>query len=434
MGIEVLVPDIGDFADVPVLEILVKAGDTILAEQSMLVLESDKATIEVPAPQAGLVQKVFVQVGDLVSKGSMILMLEPLETQEPKKEPEKEPKKELKKEPEKEPEKESSSDSMRAKLREPQHSPQTQPAKQSSALVHAGPAVRKLARELGVDLSLVSGSGRKQRILKDDVKAYVKQNLNNKKVTNNEGSFGIPELPIIDFSQFGRVETVALNRISKLSGAHLHRAWLNVPHVTQFDQADISELEAFRKDLASEANKRGIKLTMLAFLLKASVAALKQFPNFNSSLDQSKQNLLIKHYYHIGVAVDTAQGLVVPVIRNVDTKGLFDLAQELADLSQKARDNKLSAQDMQGGTFTISSLGGIGGTNFTPIVNAPEVAILGVSRATMQPVYQADDTFKPRLIMPIAVSYDHRVIDGAQGARFTQYLSFILSDVRRLLL
>jgi pyruvate dehydrogenase E2 component (dihydrolipoamide acetyltransferase) len=247
------------------------------------------------------------------------------------------------------------------------------------------------------------------------------------------GGMGIPEIPEVDFSKFGEIEVQPMGRIKKLSGPHLHRAWLNIPHVTQFDEADITELEAFRKSLKGEAEKHGVKVTMLAFLLKASVAALKEYPNFNASLDKSKENLVLKKYYHIGVAVDTPNGLVVPVLKDVNLKGLFDIARELGEISKKARDGKLSPSEMQGGTFTISSLGGIGGTQFTPIVNAPEVAILGVSRSSMQPVYENGE-FVPRLMMPFSVSYDHRVIDGASGARFTQYLSFILSDVRRLLL
>jgi len=302
---------------------------------------------------------------------------------------------------------------------------------------HAGPAVRKFARELGVDLTKVKGSGRNGRILKEDVQAHVKQVMLEGSVPTlgsvRGGGMGIPEIPEIDFSQFGAIETVPLKRIQKISGASLHRSWLNVPHVTQFDEADITELEKFRKELGVEAEKRKVKVTMLAFLLKASVAALKQFPTFNASLDVSKENLILKQYYHIGVAVDTPNGLMVPVIRDVNFKGLFDLADELGKISKKARDGKLSPAEMQGASFTISSLGGIGGTGFTPIVNAPEVAIMGVSKSKMQPVYE-DGQFVPRLIIPFSISYDHRVIDGAAAARFSSYLSFILSDVRRLLL
>ncbi|MCV6636963.1 dihydrolipoyllysine-residue acetyltransferase [Candidatus Albibeggiatoa sp. nov. NOAA] len=442
---EVTVPDIGDFSDVPVIEVQVAVGDSFEAEQPLITLESDKATMEVPAPFAGTVKELKVSIGDTVSQGSLILVAETsggsaaapvasvpeVATAEPA--PVATPSVAVAV---------SDPNSKRAQLREPQHAPIAQPSTQpKSAKVHAGPAVRKLARELGVDLGQVTGSGRKGRILKDDVKAFVKTTLTQgvpaaatqTAAPAPSGGMGIPEIPEVDFSKFGEVETQPMGRIKKLSGPHLHRAWLNIPHVTQFDEADITELEAFRKGLKAEAEKHGVKVTMLAFLLKASVAALKEYPNFNASLDKSKENLVLKKYYNIGVAVDTPNGLVVPVIKDVNLKGLFDIARELGEISKKARDGKLSPSEMQGGTFTISSLGGIGGTQFTPIVNAPEVAILGVSRSSIQPVYE-DGEFVPRLIMPFSVSYDHRVIDGAAGARFTQYLSFILSDVRRLLL
>jgi pyruvate dehydrogenase E2 component (dihydrolipoamide acetyltransferase) len=433
----ITVPDIGDFTDVPVIEVHVAVGDKIEAEQPLLTLESDKATMEVPAPFAGVITEILVKTGDTVSQGSLIFKAETsetaavtTETQQPDNSPKIENQKSK-----------IENSSTRAQMREPQHSPIAQPSNQvKMAKVHAGPAVRKLARELGVNLGEVTGSGRKNRILKDDVKSFVKTTLTQgiapaitQAAPAPSGGMGIPEIPEVDFSKFGEIETQPMGRIKKLSGPHLHRAWLNIPHVTQFDEADITELEAFRKGLKAEAEKHGVKVTMLAFLLKASVAALKEYPNFNASLDKSKENLVLKKYYHIGVAVDTPNGLVVPVIKDVNHKGLFDIARELGEISKKARDGKLSPSEMQGGTFTISSLGGIGGTQFTPIVNAPEVAILGVSRSSMQPVYENGE-FVPRLIMPFSVSYDHRVIDGAAGARFTQYLSFILSDVRRLLL
>ncbi len=438
----VTVPDIGDFTNVPVIEVQVSVGDTIQAEQPLITLESDKATMEVPAPFAGVIREILVKAGDSVSEGSLIFRVEttegnsaaPIKNQQPAVASSPTPTVEKSK---------VENTSTRAQLREPQHAPTAQPSShpRQTAKVHAGPAVRKLARELGVNLAKVTGSGRKGRILKDDVKIFVKTALTQglptaaTQVATPTPTMGIPDIPEIDFSKFGEIETQPLSRIKKLSGQHLHRAWLNVPHVTQFDEADITELEAFRNSLKAEAEKQGVKVTMLAFLLKASVAALKTFPHFNASLDKTKENLVLKKYYHIGVAVDTANGLVVPVIKDVNYKGLFDLARELGEISKKARDGKLSPSDMQGGTFTISSLGGIGGTQFTPIVNAPEVAILGVSRASMQPVYDESTThFVPRLMMPFSVSYDHRVIDGAAGARFTQYLSFILSDVRRLLL
>jgi len=444
----VTVPDIGDFKEVPILEILVKPGDPITVDQSIITLESDKATMEIPSSHAGIVQDIKVAVGDKVSAGSIILILdttteilaspsvvEPIKAT-PVSSPSSTP---------------GSSDSSRlapavapsimADLRRPKNLPP--PPLQSIAdqpftKPHAGPAVRHLARELGVDLARVKGSGRHSRILKADVHNFVKQVMNEGTVPGlaiplTGGGMGIPEIPAIDFSKFGDIEIRPLSRIQKLAGTSLHRSWLNIPHVTQFDEADITELEQFRRDLATEGERRQVKVTLLSLLLKACAAALKEFPTFNASLDSSKENLILKKYYHIGVAVDTPDGLVVPVIKDVANQGLFELAAHLRDLSQKARDKKLSPQEMQGACFTISSLGGIGGTAFTPIINAPEVAILGVSRAQMQPVYQNGD-FIPRLILPLSLSYDHRVIDGALAARFTQYLRFILSDVRRLLL
>jgi pyruvate dehydrogenase E2 component (dihydrolipoamide acetyltransferase) len=442
----VTVPDIGDFKEVPILEILVKPGDLITVDQSIITLESDKATMEIPSSHAGIVQDIKVAVGDKVSAGSVILILdttteilaspsvvEPIKAT-PVPSPSFAP---------------GSSDSSRpavapsimADLRRPKNLPP--PPLQSIAdqpftKPHAGPAVRHLARELGVDLARVKGSGRHSRILKADVHQFVKQVMNEGTVPGlaiplTGGGMGIPEIPAIDFSKFGDIEIRPLSRIQKLAGASLHRSWLNIPHVTQFDEADITELEQFRRDLSAEGEKRQVKVTLLSLLLKACAAALKEFPTFNASLDSSKENLILKKYYHLGVAVDTPDGLVVPVIKNVANQGLFELAAHLRDLSQKARDKKLSPQEMQGAGFTISSLGGIGGTAFTPIINAPEVAILGVSRAQMQPVYQNGE-WVPRLILPLSLSYDHRVIDGALAARFTQYLRFILSDVRRLLL
>lgn len=449
---DVLIPDLGDFKDVPILEILVSEGERVVTEQPLLTLESDKATMEIPSPQAGVIKEIKVNIGDKVSQGSLIMRLEiepgtSSQAPVPSKpaEPSVASSSILSTTP---PEATSipdqavttgSSPSIMADLRRPKNLPEPplQPL-QPTALKkpHAGPAVRHLARQLGVDLTKVTGSGRNQRILKADVHAFVKKVMKEGEVPGvpfTGGGSGIPPIPEIDFSQFGEIATRPLSRIKKLSGAHLHRSWLNIPHVTQFDDADITELERFRKDLAEEGKKRQIKVTLLAFLLKASAAALKEFPDFNASLDASKENLILKKYYHIGVAVDTPNGLVVPVIRDVNFKGLFDLAAELGTLSQKARDGKLSPGEMQGASFTITSLGGIGGTAFTPIINAPEVAILGVSRAKIQPIYQQGE-LTPRLVLPLSLSYDHRVIDGAQAARFTSYLSFILSDVRRLLL
>lgn len=444
---EIKVPDIGNFKNVPIIEILVNVGDTIQVEQGLITLESDKATMEVPSSAAGIVKELKVKIGDKVSEGTLVLLLDASAAATPVAEKPAAP-------PVATPTPAPAATPVAAKTSSSNMG--LQAGKDSDSLIlqpevsappplvnvhgdrpHAGPAVRKFARELGVDLTKVKGSGRNGRILKEDVQAHVKQVMLEGSVPTlgsvRGGGMGIPEIPEIDFSQFGAIETVPLKRIQKISGASLHRSWLNVPHVTQFDEADITELEQFRKELGVEAEKRKVKVTMLAFLLKASVAALKQFPTFNASLDVSKENLILKQYYHIGVAVDTPNGLVVPVIRDVNFKGLFDLADELGKISKKARDGKLSPAEMQGASFTISSLGGIGGTGFTPIVNAPEVAIMGVSKSKMQPVYQ-DGQFVPRLIIPFSISYDHRVIDGAAAARFSSYLSFILSDVRRLLL
>lgn len=476
---QVKVPDIGDFKNVGIIEILVHSGEAIKAEQPVITLESDKATMEIPSPYAGTVKDLAVNIGDKVSEGSLIFTLEindPFNSgattislnssTEPKAEKVANvvetstpsqlaptsllsqeglgggiPAAAVKGTTSLSPTLTMGKAGISADPRRPLHLPTsslTAHDDPKKLKPHAGPAVRHLARELGVELTRVTGSGKRARILKEDVTTFVKTVMTEGSIPNVTvplagGGAGIPPMPEIDFSKFGEIETAPLSRIKKLSGASLYRAWLNVPQVTQFDTVDITELEAFRQGLADEAKKRNVKVTMLAFLLKASVAALKQFPHFNSSLDSSKDNLIVKKYYHLGVAVDTPNGLVVPVIREVNLKGLFDLAAELATISQKARDGKLSAADMQGASFTISSLGGIGGTGFTPIVNAPEVAILGVSRSQLQPVYQAGQ-FIPRLMLPFSLSYDHRVVDGAAAARFTSYLSFILSDVRRLLL
>ncbi|MDM8567007.1 dihydrolipoyllysine-residue acetyltransferase [Candidatus Halobeggiatoa sp. HSG11] len=429
---EIKIPDLGDFKDVPVLEILINAGDTIEPEQSLLILESDKATMEIPSSNVGVVQEIKIKVGDKANEGDVIAIIETAEIEKsvskPVEKSVKEPVQQVV---------DTSSPSVPASvtssdIRKPHNLPSfpDKPTK-IEAPIHAGPAVRHLARELGVDLLKVKGSGRKERILKDDVRSFVKQVMTEGTVPamSFSGS-GIPQVPEIDFSQFGETTTKPLSRIKKISGNHLHTGWLNLPHVTQFDEVDITELEAFRKDLSKQ---RDIKMTLLTFMLKACASALQEFPHFNASLDSSKENLILKQYCNIGVAVETTNGLMVPVIKDVDKKGLFELAGDLKDLSQKARDGKLSADEMKGGCFTITSLGGIGGTAFTPIINAPEVAILGVSRAKMQPIH-IDGEFMPCLMLPLSLSYDHRVIDGADGARFTQYLRFILEDVRRLLL
>ena len=431
---DVLVPDIGDFKDIEVIEILVKPGDTVAKEQSLVSLESDKATMEIPSPEAGVVKELKIKVGDKVSEGSVLLLLEPAGVAPAVVEKAPEAKKTEAKAPEAKP-----APSVVTRL-EPVPS---EPKDAVASLPHASPSIRKFARELGVDLTRVQGSGPKGRILTEDVQAYVKGALAGKPVAapaaKGGGGLDVLAWPDVDFGKFGPVELKARSRIKKLSAANLHRNWVMIPHVTQFDEADITELEAFRKSNTAETEKQGFKLTMLAFLIKASVTALRQFPDFNASLDKTGENLVLKKYFHIGVAVDTPEGLMVPVVRDADRKGVFDLAKELAEISKLARDKKLKAGDMQGGTFSISSLGGIGGTAFTPIINAPEVAILGVSKSHLKPVFsgkseKGEDIFKARLILPLSLSYDHRVIDGALAARFTAYLANVLSDIRRTLL
>ena len=437
-------PNVGDFDEIEVIEVLITVGDEIALEDSIIVLESDKATMEIPSPYAGKVDSIMVKVGDRIAEGAEIAKLQAASTSEETK-PDKSdaPETESKPEPESAPagkpeEPESSAPTPPPPVTENQQ--ESRPGNltdnsndKSRRQIYTNPSVRRYARELGANLELVTGTGAKGRILKEDVTAFIKASLTSG-ASAASGGISVSAMPEIDFSKFGEIEAVPLNRIQKLSGAHLHRSWVTVPHVTQFDEANITELEGFRKSLAGEAEKKGLRLTLLVFIMKAVVAALKEYPNFNASLDSSGEHLILKKYFHIGVAVDTPKGLVVPVIRDVDQKGLFDLAAELGTTAGRARDGKLSPGDMQGGCFTISSLGGIGGIQFTPIVNAPEVAILGVAKAKMQPVYQADGSFEPGLILPLALSYDHRVIDGAQGARFTSYLNQVVSDIRRVLL
>ena len=436
---EIFVPDIGDFKNVDVVEVLVKAGDTVKPEQSLISVESDKATMEIPSPAAGVVKEMRVKTGDKVSQGSPILVLE--ETEAAPAAPAKSAPK---------PQEAPAAKPAPVLAAVPATAPaapavgRTEPVFGASAPVpgtipHASPSVRKFARELGVDLARVRGSGPKGRITQADVQEFVKGVMRGAPVVAAVVAargglvLDLPEWPQVDFAKFGPVETKPLSRIRKLSGGFLHRNWVSIPHVTQHDEADITELEAFRKENAQVAEKEGFKLTMLAFLVKAAVNALRQFPDFNSSLDKTGENLIVKKYYHIGVAVDTPDGLVVPVIRDADRKGVFDLARELAEISKLAREKKLKPDSMRGGTFSISSLGGIGGTAFTPIINAPEVAILGVARSQMRPVYK-DGAFVPRLMLPLSLAYGHRVIDGAAGARFTTYLASVLSDIRRTLL
>jgi pyruvate dehydrogenase E2 component (dihydrolipoamide acetyltransferase) len=410
------VPDIGSTNDVDVIEILVKVGDSIQVDTPLITLESDKASMEIPSDREGTVQSILVKIGDKVNKGSAILTISTTSTssaavgvETPK----------IEKVPQEEPRQ-----SMPVPV---EHVPS------SDAGILAGPAVRRLARVLGVDLKQVSGTGKKARIQIEDVEQYVKARLQQSVSTQTSSGFSLPSAPEIDFSQFGEIEKQDLSKIKKLSGQNLHRSWLQIPHVTQFDEADITDLESFRKQQSSLLEAEGIKLTILAFITKAVSRALIQFPEFNSSLSADGQTLILKKFINIGIAVDTPQGLVVPVIKNVEKLSIKEIAQAMAELSQKARKKALLPSDMSGGTFTISSLGGIGGTAFTPIVNHPEVAILGVSKSSMKPVFQ-NNNFVPRLMLPLSLSYDHRVIDGAQGARFTRYLSELLSDIRKIML
>ncbi|WOS40373.1 dihydrolipoyllysine-residue acetyltransferase [Xanthomonas rydalmerensis] len=456
--VEARVPDIGDYSDVPVIEVLVAVGDTVKKDQSLVTLESDKATMEVPSSVAGVVKEIKVKVGDSLSEGKVVALIEVAGSDaDAPSAPAIQPSAETGGGVEPVP---TSSAPDKLAQREIAQVQATAPAKaaapsatQSSPPVafdadsvlpqkvpYASPAVRVFARELGVDLFQVSGSEQGGRISKDDVQRYVKAALSGAApaaagAAPAAGGNGLNLLPWpkVDFAKFGEVEVKPLSRIKKISGANLARNWAMIPHVTQFEQADITDLEALRVALNKENEKAGIKLTMLAFLLKASAAALKQFPEFNASLDASGENLTLKKYFHIGFAADTPNGLVVPVIRDVDKKGVVELARESGELAKKARDGKLGPADMSGGCFSISSLGGIGGTAFTPIVNAPEVAILGVSKSSIQPVWNGKE-FAPKLLLPLSLSYDHRVIDGAAAARFTTYLSQVLADMRRVLL
>ncbi len=427
-AIEIKVPDIGEFKNIPVIEVLVKAGDIVKAEDPLVTLESDKATLDVPSPVAGVVRDIKLKVGDKVSEGTLVLTLEASAAAAAPVTP-----------------KAQSAAPVAATPQpaRPAAAPAPKPAPVAVAAVdetgfgksHASPSVRRFARELGVDLARVKGSGTKERVLTEDVQAYVKSELARPRGEGASGGLGfnLPPLQPVDFAKFGPVTTQPLSRIKKLSGGFLHRNWVSIPHITQHDEADITELEAFRKAQADEAKKSGIKFTMLGFLVKASVVALKQFPEFNASLSADGESLVLKGYFHIGVAVDTPNGLVVPVIRDADKKGLLDIAKELGEVSARMRSGKIAPADLQGGCFSISSLGGIGGTFFTPIINAPEVAILGVGKAVMKPVWNGRE-FTPRLMLPLSLSYDHRVIDGALGARFIAHLATVLSDIRRLVL
>ncbi len=434
---EILVPDIGDFSEVEIIEILVAPGDTIAVDDALITLESDKASMEVPSSDAGVVKEIKVALGDKVSEDSLVLLLEV-----------------------------EGAAADTAPAASEAAAPATVPAAVAATIpaaapattnaatdlkqvsferTHASPSVRRIAREKGINLNTLEGTGRKGRITREDLsnagqrvlKDFVESSKGGTPVSGSSSATaatsGIPAIPEQDFSKFGEIELQPLSKIKKLTGINLSRAWLNVPHVTHHDETDITEVEAFRKSLKAETEKQGVRVTLLSFFMKACAAALKTYPNFNSSLDGSGENLILKKYINIGIAVDTPNGLVVPVIRDVDSKSIFELSAELMEMSVKARDKKLKPADMQGATFTISSLGGIGGTAFTPIVNAPEVAILGLTRSQMKPVWNGSE-FVPRLMQPMSLSYDHRVIDGAQAAHFVRTLGILMNDVRRLLL
>jgi pyruvate dehydrogenase E2 component (dihydrolipoamide acetyltransferase) len=446
MTIEIKVPDIGDFDGVEIIEVLVKAGDTVAAEQSIITVESDKASMEIPCPQAGVVKEMKVKIGDKVKEGTLMLILEPAEggsavaAQAPK--AEEAPKAEA-------PKVEATKPAAPAAAPVPVASAapaapvSAEPHNPTAASVnapHASPSVRKFARELGVNLATVQGTGPKGRITPDDVRNFVKAavaGVGSSSAGAAKGGSGVGldllPWPKVDFTKFGEIEEQELSRIKKLSGPNLHRNWVMIPHVTQFDEADITDLEQFRKDTNAALAKQGVKLTMLAFVMKACVAVLKKYPAFNASLNEAGDKLILKKYWNIGFAADTPNGLVVPVIKGVDQKGFAQIANELGELSAQARDGKLKGADMQGATFTVSSLGGVGGTLFTPIINAPEVAILGLSKSAMKPVWNGKE-FEPRLMLPLSLSYDHRVIDGAMAARFTTELAGVLADMRKVLL
>ena len=428
--IEITVPDIGDFKDVPVIEVLVKPGDSVKKNDSLITLESEKAAMEVPAAADGVLKDVRVRVGDKVSKGSVIATME---ASAPEKPAESKPA-EKPAEPKAQTAPVKSNGHPKPAPTPPAASPpaavQAPVGETGNGSVHASPSIRRFARELGVDLHSVEASGPNGRVTRDDVQNFVKSVVRSPGTRGGADGLRVAPLPKVDFAQYGEIERKPLSRIKKISGPNLHRNWVTIPHVTQDEDADVTDLEEFRKELNAELAKRGVKVTMLAFLIKASVAALKAFPDFNSSLDGDE--LVYKKYYNIGFAADTPGGLVVPVIKNADRKGIAELAKETSELAAKARDGKLPLSDMQGGTFTISSLGSIGGTYFTPIINAPEVAILGACRAAVRPVWDGGQ-FVPRLIQPLSLSYDHRVIDGASAARFAAYLATVLADLRRAL-
>lgn len=451
MAVEVKVPDIGDFAQVEIIEVLVKEGDSVEPETSLITLESDKAAIDIPSPHAGVVQKMHVATGDKVGQGDLILVLQEGAAAASSAKADEQPK----------PQKGSSTiqppEPAPAPVPEPQHSPSTtadqpaapaSPAPQSipaqraampsvstTGKPYASPTVRRLARELGADLRLISGTGPKQRITKDDVKQFIRSALSSGIAASDAATAATPLMPEVDFSQFGATETESRPRIAMLTAQNMHHSWSTIPHVTQFNEADITELESFRKGEQEAAATRGVKLTLVSFLLKAVATALQKFPLLNSSLSADGKSLVRKQYYHIGMAVNSPVGLVVPVIRDVDKKGIYQIALEAQEMATLARERKLKVEQMKGGCFTLSSLGGLGGLQFTPIINPPEVAILGVSHSIVRPVYNKQkQSFDPRLMLPMALSYDHRVVNGVDGAKFNQYLGQLLGDVRRIML
>jgi pyruvate dehydrogenase E2 component (dihydrolipoamide acetyltransferase) len=426
--IELKVPDIGDFDEVEIIEVLVSVGDAVEENQDIITLESDKAAMEIPASHSGVIKELKVSIGEKIAEGAVIAILE-LSDSATKAEPAVETKPDsvapvVTPMP-------AVDNKIEVKTELVEKVPYAPDNKSGTKHAHASPSVRQFARELGVILSVVNGSGAKGRITKQDIQNFVKQKINAPIVAS--AASAIPSVPVGNYKKFGAIENVELSRIKKISGKHLHACWLNIPHVTQFDEADITDLEKFRKSNKDSAAKQGVNLTPLVFIMKAVVASLKRYPELNASLSEDKKTLIVKNYFNIGVAVDTPDGLMVPVIKDVDKKGFIELAGELGEISSRAREGSLTAKDLQGGTFSISSLGGIGGSFFTPIVNAPEVAILGVGRHKIQPVWNGSE-FKPRLILPLSVSYDHRVVDGAMGARFTTCLSQTLSDIRKVML
>ncbi|WP_410473731.1 dihydrolipoyllysine-residue acetyltransferase [Guyparkeria sp. TX1] len=438
----ITLPDIGNYDNTPVIEVLISPGDRVEKEDSLITLESDKATMEIPSPYSGEIKKVLVKVDDTLKEGDLIAEIEaeedaeaPAAEEKPAEQPTADkPAEETTEQKPAEPEKPAATTEKPASSG-PTAAQTPAPVNRQSAGAksHASPSVRLFARKLGVDLANVTGTGPKGRILQEDVEGAIKKVMEGAAKGGAATGAGIPPLPEIDFSQFGEIEEKPLSRIKKLSGKHLSTAWLNIPHVTQFDETDITELEDFRKSLKPRAEKSGIKMTPLVFVLKALAHVLREFPHMNASLAPDGENLIVKKYINLGVAVDTPNGLLVPVVRDVDQKGIFELSEELMAISERARNGKLTGEDLSGGTFSVSSLGGIGGTQFTPIVNGPEVGILGVSKASMQPVWNGSE-FEPRLMLPLALSYDHRVIDGAEGARFMTTLSRTLTDLRELML